>query len=112
MPTALSLKAVEQSTYIITASFTDEAGNSVTPDSLKWSLVDRKKRIVNNRKDVEITSLDTSIDIVLSGDDIAIDGDGEVERWIVVEGTYTSDAGSGLPFRDQASFRISNLKSV
>jgi hypothetical protein len=113
MPATLSTKAVEQSTYIVTASFTDEDGGVVVPDSLQWSLVDEFGDAVNGRKDVSVTSPQSSEDIVLSGDDLVIDaGRDEQTRWLVIEGTYTSTAGSGLPIKDQVEFIVTNLRKV
>lgn len=116
MPTSFtssSDKAAEQSTFIVTLTYTDEDGDSVTPDTVTWSLVDRNSVVINSREDVSIAAPGTTNDIVLSGDDLAIDdGYTEQERWLVVEGTYTSDAGAGLPFRDQCKFVVQQLKKV
>lgn len=112
MPVTLSKKAIEESTLVVTASFEDEEGSAVVPDSLKWSLVNRDGSVVNGRDNVEVTSLSSEVDIVLSGDDLAKDGPGEVERWIVLQATYTSTLGSGLPLKDQAAFYIVDLKSI
>lgn len=114
MPTTItSTKAIEQSTFVITCSFTDEDGDAVAPDTLSWSLTDEDGTIINSREDVAVTSPSASEDIVLSGDDLAlVSGHEEDERYLVLEGTYTSDAGTGLPIRDQVKFYVSNLKKV
>lgn len=118
MPTTISAtKAVEQSTFIITAAFTDEEGDAVAPDTLTWSLVDRDGVVINNREDVSVGGSPSvpsaSEDIVLSGDDLTItEGYDEDERYLVLEGTYTSDAGAGLPIRDHLKFYVVNIKKV
>jgi hypothetical protein len=60
-----------------------------------------------------VSSPESTEDIVLSGDDLQLpDGYDEVYRWLVIEGTYSSNAGSGLPIRDQVRFPVANLKKV
>ncbi len=69
MPATLTTNAVEKSTYIVTAAFTDEDGDAVTPNAgLVWTLTDMNGVVINSREDVSI-SPDTSVDIVLSGND-------------------------------------------
>ena len=118
MPTTISAtKAIEGSTFIVTAAFTDEDGSAVAPDTLAWSLVDRNGTVINDRENVSVggsPSLPSSSeDIVLFGDDLALaDGYDEEERYLVLEGTYTSDAGTGLPLKDHLKFYVVNLKKV
>lgn len=116
MPTELTEEAVEKSTYTITISFTDEDGNSVIPSTMVWSLVDINGKIINEREEVSIDSPSTSETIVLTGDDLQIleteARRSSVKRWIVLEGTYNSDAGNNLHLRDQVQFPIINLKKV
>jgi hypothetical protein len=114
MPTIITAtKAVEEGTYVITASFYDEDGNAVSPDTMAWSLTDKDGTIINSREDVAISSPGTSENIVLSGNDLAITDDGHSEqvRYLVMEGTYTSALGT-LPLKDQCTFYITNIKKV
>ncbi len=67
----LSKEAREGSGYTVTVSFTDSAGDAVTPSAVTWSLLDIDDEIVNSREDVEAVPGE-SIDIVLSGDDLVI----------------------------------------
>lgn len=110
MPTVLTTNAIEQSTYIITASFTDEDGSDVTPKTLTWTLTDEAGNVINSRQDVALTP-NTSVEIVLSGDDLVVSTYG-TKRIVTVEGTYDSDAGTDLPLRDQVRFTIDNLVAV
>lgn len=109
MPTTITTKAVEQSTYVVTVAFTDEDGDAVTPTAAAWSLRDGNGAIVNSREDVSATP-GTSIDIVLQGDDLNAD-DG-LARILTVEATYNSDLGTGLPLKDEVTFTIDDLIGV
>ena len=113
MPTTLDKKAVEQSTFVVTASFTDENGDTVVPNTLKWSLVDRSEKVINERDQVEINSPSANENIVLSGNDLKIvEGRIEETRHIVLEYTYDSDLGNDLPGKEQVDFKIVNLKHI
>ena len=114
MPTEITAtKAVEKSTFVITATFTDDDDNPVTPDLMKWSLTDKNSVIVNNRENIVLSGLASEMDIVLSGKDLAIlEGKSSEKRFLVLEGTYTSLAGSDLPLNDQLTFVVVNIKKV
>jgi len=113
MATALSDRAKEQSTIIITVSFADETGKAVTPTSVTWSLTDTSEAIINSRDDESITP-GTSVDIVLSGDDLTLASTEKIagKRWLIVKAIYNSDYGTGLYMKDSAVFYIDNLKDV
>ena len=111
MPTTLTTHAVEKSTFVITVAFQDEQGNSVTPNELTWTLTDMNGNVINNRDQVSITP-DSSVDIVLSGDDLALEGDAPELRVLTVEGTYSSDLGNDLPIKDSVRFIVDNLVAV
>lgn len=113
MPTTLTTKATEESTYVITAAFTDEDGSAVTPkDGTVWSLYDRGGNVINSRQDVAIVAA-TSVDIVLSGDDLQITGvSDDGVRKLTIEGTYDSSLGSDLPLNDECTFSIEDLVGV
>lgn len=110
MPTKLTVDADEESTYVVSAAFTDEDGDSVVPSSVTWTLTDWLGNVVNSRENVTITPA-ASVDIVLSGDDLAIGTHG-INRRVTVRATYNSSAGTGLPLRAECYFQISNLKNV
>jgi len=110
MPSTLTTRAVEGSTYIVTAAFEDEDENAVTPNDLTWTLTDRHGNVINDRED-EVITPDTSVDIVLTGDDLQV---GDDERatvlTVTIEGTYDSDAGTDLELKDSTTFPIDGLK--
>lgn len=105
----------EQSTGVFDCVFTDENGDAVTPDSVKWTITDNNDNIINEREQVDVVSLGTTITITIFGDDLKL-SDYEVgeyaDRYIVIEGTYTSDLGAGLPTTEHAFFQVKNLKYI
>jgi|WetSurMetagenome_2_1015567.scaffolds.fasta_scaffold298129_2 hypothetical protein len=101
--------AIEESTYIVTVAFQDEDGNSFTPNHAYWTLTDTSGTVVNSESEIEIASLGDSVEIVLSGDDLALPEGADARRILTVEGTYDSDAGTDLPFKEQATFLVKNL---
>lgn len=106
----LTIEAVEQSTYVITATFTDETGAAVTPNVLTWTLTDRNGTVINSRSAVSITP-GASVQIVLSGDDLDFSG-ADALRLLTVEGTYNSSLGNNLPLKEEAEFVIRGLAAV
>jgi hypothetical protein len=103
----LTTAATDGGTYVITASFTDEAGDAVTPNTLTWSLYDRRGAVINSRLDETLVAA-ASVTIVLSGDDL-LHSDG-AERYLIIEGDYDSSNGSGLPLRVEAHFFVQDLR--
>jgi hypothetical protein len=116
MPTKFSVSqaAVENGTFIVTVSFTDEDGNSVVPNSLMWSLVAADRvTVINSRSDVVINPPAASVDIVLTGPDLVKDA-GKLVSWrfLVIEGTYDGALGSNLPIVDHLHFPIVGIAKV
>lgn len=112
MPTTITAtKAEAGGTFIVTCAFTDEDDSPVAPDTLTWSLYNSDGEIINSREDVAIESPSTSEDIVLYGDDLVVGvGHDEDECHLIINGTYTSSAGAGLPLRNQLNFYVVDLK--
>lgn len=112
MPTIITTPTPnEKGSATIVAAFTDENGDTMTPVSLTWTLTDTSGNIIHNRDAVVITP-DTSVDIVLDGDDLAIPVSNDLDRVITIEGTYNSSYGTGLHLKDQVTFSINNLVAV
>lgn len=105
MPTKLTLKATEQSTYIAHAEFLDEAGQAMAPTTVKWRLTDEFGTVVNNRANVVIAA-GPEVDIVLSGDDLQELAHKKTKRRLTLIATYNSDLGNGLNLVDWAEFDI------
>lgn len=108
--TYLTDKAQEQGTYPVQVAFYDENGDNVAPNAgLTWTLLDRAGGTVNNRGTVSIASAGT-VTIVLTGADLDL-SDG-YERYLLVQGTYTSSLGTALPLKEQARFHIEDLTGL
>lgn len=114
MPTILTKKAHEEGTYVITADFYDDLGVAVAPDTLTWTLTDEAGTIINSRSDVSVSTPTSSEDIVLSGDDLALQTgeSGDTMRIVTIEATYDSTTGLDLPLKDTATFYIKDFKVV
>ena len=113
MPSTLTINAIEESTFVINVAFTDEDGDATTPTAATWTLTDCDGSIMNSREDVTISSLDTNVDVVLSGDDLALQSStDDGKRVFLVEGTYDSTLATGLQFKDQCDFYIADLIAV
>lgn len=109
MATNLTVSAVEESTYIVSAAFTDEDEAAVVPTAITWTLTDINGVVINDREDVAITPAAT-VYIVLTGDDLAV-SDTPV-RVVTVSATYNSTYGTGLSLKGAAIFKLENLVAI
>lgn len=111
--TRLDEHAHEKSTYVVTLTFTDAAGASVTPDTVTWSLTTVTGTAINGRTNVVATPA-ASVKVVLSGLDLAMQaGESELgRRLLTVEATYTSTEGAGLPLKEEYEFFVYPLVKV
>lgn len=112
MPTTLAVAAVEKSTFVVTAAFTDHTGAPVTPTAMAWTLTNGAGAVVNSRSAVAIAPLASSVSIVLSGADLALPDAGDPVRRLTLQGTYNSTLGNDLPFKDEVTFTIVGLEGV
>lgn len=115
MPTNITTYANENGTYVVNIQPTDEDGDAVTPKTLTWTLTDEDGSVINSRQDVTISSLSTSMDVILSGADLAIQAgetDPVVLRKFAIKGTYDSSLGNDLPLTDEATIGINNLAAI
>ena len=103
----------EKSTVIFSANFTDEGGSPVTPSAISWSLTDALGTVVNGRQGVAVSPPSQSVDIVLTGDDLAINSAyiGN-KRYLTIEATYSSSAGNDLKITEQVLFEIIDLVKI
>ncbi len=106
-------RAKERSTYVISMKFKDETGEDAVPTAIKWTLCDENSNPINGRKDVEVLVPANEIDVVLKGDDLQIlEGEKDqetVQRYVVIEATYNSTLGTGLPLNEVAMFELTNF---
>ena len=107
----LSLVATEGSSYVVKLPFKDEDGTAMAPVSLTWTLAAEDGEVINSRYRQNVTPLATTVYIVLSGNDLQlIDRRNTYEnRILLLEGTYNSTYGTGLPFKKEILFRVRNL---
>jgi hypothetical protein len=94
--------------YFVTASFTDEDGNAVTPDAATWSLYDETNTIVGTREDIAITGLSTSVTVQIAGQYMYAGSDPRGKRKFVLQTTYDSTKTKNA----QAEFEIENILGV
>lgn len=108
MPTTITTSYPAGTTVVVTVTLTDEDDSAVTPNEASWSLYSGGS-VVNEREDVAIEAGDlaSSMDVVLSGDDLTAG-----LTYFVIEGTYDSDAGTDLPFRDWAAITVECIPGV
>lgn len=110
MPVLLTRKANEESSYVVVVKFFDEAGDLVVPTSIAWTLTDSAAAVINSRSAVSVTPAST-INIVLSGDDLAL-ASSDRKRILYLNAAYNSSYGSGLALRDEIIFEIEPLTNV
>lgn len=101
----IATKPNESSSIVLRVFFKDVDGSSFTPLTCVWSLTDESGNVINSRDRVSVSvGSEGYYDFVISGNDIKYsDGD---TRVFLVEGTYDSIFGDGLPFREEAKFMI------
>ncbi len=100
MPTKLKIAFNEDGTGVVQAGFYDEDGASMVPNSINWALTDSEGTVINNREQESITPAQ-EVNILLTGNDLK-----PGTLFVTVWGTYDSDLGSDLPFKDWCSFKV------
>jgi hypothetical protein len=99
----MTTHALEKSTYVVRVAFLDEDGAAETPTAITWTLSTSGGTVINSRTNVIVAVPASTIDVVLSGLDLAFQT-GEyntAERILTVNATYTSALGAGLPLKEE-----------
>jgi hypothetical protein len=96
-------------------AFTDTDGSAVTPNTITWDLTDTSGTPINSRDNVSV-SPDTSVTIVLEGDDLKLQ-DGEsnefTHRVLTVAYNYDSNTlGASVSTLKELTFYIQNMVGV
>ena len=115
MPTIIRTpRPSEEGTAFIDLAFWDENCEAKTPKTAKWSFSDNKGNPINNRDEVEISSLSATKTVILKGDDLALQsGEREyADRIFTIEWTYDSLLGSDLPDNDKLEFQVDGSKII
>ena len=108
-----NIDAGEESTLVITANFTDENGDEVTPKTGFWTLSDLDGTVINDRTNIVIGSLASEIDVVLSGDDLALQSASDTgRRAFLIKATYDSALGNDLPLNEEVQFDINDFVKI
>lgn len=111
MTVELQTHATEDSTYVVTAAFTDEDGDDVIPETITWTLTDDDTgAVVNSREDIAVATPAASIDILLQGDDLEPLALDRKKLLLTVTTTYDSSLGSDLPGVFQVWFVVDALE--
>lgn len=104
--------AKDKSTYIVTASFKDEAGDAVVPNSITWTLTDINGNVINSREDVTVTTPAASVDIVLSDNDLDVTSYASSTAVLLIEAVVNLLAGNDKAVKDEVRFLIEDLVAV
>lgn len=109
--TYLEEHAKEKGTYIIPVTFRDPDQALVSPNAgLTWTLTDIGGSVINNRLQEPITAAST-VNVVLSGDDLVIRANNELV--VLIEGTFNSVTyGNNLPLKDEVHFFVDDFIKV
>jgi len=112
MPIHIKQDAREESTRILDVSFFDETDAAVTPGEVHWTLSDENGTVINSRDAVVMTP-DTTVEIVLTGDDLAIlSSSDNGKRCLFVHAVYDSVVARGLQLNEEIWFNIAGLLNV
>lgn len=101
----------EGGTCVIQVTFYDENDALVAPTAATWTLMNQGGTVINNRLDVAISPLTSTVAIVLGTNDLLISG-GDNKRRLTVKATYNSSAGTGLALRSDIGFTITDIAGV
>jgi len=112
MPVKLATHADEEGTFHAVCTFADEDGKSCVPITLVWTLSDLDGNVINGRSAVAVAVPATANTITMKGTDLTIVSGQANERLFLIEWTYNSTYGAGLPGKEQATFIIDDLKKV
>lgn len=111
MSIELTTHAVERSTYVLDAQFSDADSTTVTPSSVAWTLSDREGTVQNGRSDIAATAA-TTVTIVLSGTDLTLVTGDDGMRIVYFAVVYDSTYGTGLTLKEEANFIIDALVNI
>jgi hypothetical protein len=94
---------------ILSLAYTDEAGASMIPTGITWSLYDDNGAVVNSRSAVVVSPASTVSIALIAADCTALVS--PTRRRIVVTATYTSVYGVGIPLVYCGEFFVVPVKT-
>jgi hypothetical protein len=105
--TNITTEVMDGKAKIFALSFADDAGDAVVPDPLTYTLQNGDGDVVDSRDGVVLTPA-TSVTVVLSATCNSLLTDASRKRVMIIDWTYTSDAGSGIAAGDAAVYYITD----
>jgi hypothetical protein len=117
MPTALSAIANERSSYFVTVTLIDEAGITVPTNhvtSVTYTLTNSSGDVINGLSKIvpATVPLTNPFLVILTGNDLQIEGGTDEIRHLTIEAVYDSDLGTSLHFTDYVTFTLRNLVAI
>lgn len=115
MATALTTKANERSSYFVTITLYDENGVAINASDLHfvmWTLTNRSGDTINNLSEITISPIANPFNVVLSGNDLQLEGNSDELRHLTVQAQYDSALGDNLDFKDYCTFTVQNLVAI
>ena len=89
------------------------SASSPATTAATWTLTTEYGVVVNSRANVAILPLAATVNVVLTGADLAMLGElDNRKRLLLVEATYNSSLGSGLHLREEIEFVVRALVGV
>ena len=108
-----NIDAGEKSTLVITATITDENGDPETPTAATWTLSDLDGNVINSRDAVAIAVPASEMDIVLSGNDLALQSATDTgRRAFLLKATYNSALANNLPLNEEIQFDVLDFVKI
>jgi len=108
----IDINPAEKGTVVLTIGFLDEDGVAVVPSSITWHLTDVNGTPINDLVDQDFETPAEVIEIVLTGDDLALGGTPlGFTRVFSITAPYTSTLGA-LIINEEARFDIENLLKI
>ena len=108
--TVTKIDATERSTLRVSIAFATEGGVAQTPAAATWTLTDLAGTVINNRENVTIGSLASSVAVYLQGADLQIVDQANPFEWRIFTVRWTDTNGRAVV--DSIRFRVLNEKAV
>jgi len=108
----LENSAIEKSSFVIRCTVRDANQALVTPTSMVWTLSDTKGRIINEKEDVPVVDPSSVEDILLYGEDLALEQRNNRMRIFTMLATWSGSYGESIPVRKAVRFEIKDLLKV
>lgn len=117
MPTTLTTIANERSSYFVTVTLLDEDSVTIPTNhitNVTYTLTNAYGDVINNLLKItpSPTPLTNPFTIILTGNDLQIEGGTDEIRHLTIESVYDSALANDLKFTDYVVFTIRNLVAI